>query len=119
MNGEMIDSPFESILGNTSPPDPQDKRSVWLKKELGGGFNVAGGGRYKVERFTSPNNKVSLDSYTTAELAGVHRNEHYDVTLNVSNLFNREYLVSAKAGSDNSNYPGAPRSASRRVDYRL
>jgi catecholate siderophore receptor len=119
MNGEMIDSPFESIVGNTSPLTPKISASVWLKKELGGGFNVAGGGRYEGERFTSPNNKVSLNSYTTAELASVYRNEHYDVTLNVDNLFNREYLVSAKAGSDNSNYPGAPRSASLRVDYRF
>jgi catecholate siderophore receptor len=119
LKGEMIDSPVESIVGNTSPLTPKSSASVWLKKELGGGFYVAGGGRYEGERFTSPNNKVSLGSYTTAELAGGYRSEHYDVTLNVDNLFNREYFVSAKAGSDNSNYPGAPRNANLRVDYRF
>ncbi|MDO7900662.1 TonB-dependent receptor [Pseudomonas sp. K1(2024)] len=119
LKGEMIDSPVESIVGNTSPLTPRNSASVWLKKELGGGFYVAGGGRYEGERFTSPNNKVSLGSYTTAELAGGFRSERYDVTLNVENIFNREYFVSAKAGSGNSNYPGAPRSASLRVDYRF
>lgn len=119
LKGEMIDSPVESIVGNTSPLTPKSSASVWLKKELGGGFYVAGGGRYEGERYTSPNNKVSLGSYTTAALAGGFRGQDYDVTLNVDNLFNREYFISAKAGSDNSNYPGTPRTASLRVDYRF
>lgn len=74
--------------------------------ELGGGFYASSGARYEGERFTSSNNKMSLDSYTTAELACVYRNEHSDVTVNVDSLFNRKCLVSATAGSDNSNYPG-------------
>lgn len=119
LKGEMVSSPVAAIVGNTSALTPKNSGNIWLKKDLGSGFYVAGGARYEGERYTSPNNVVSLGSYTTAQLAGGYRSQHYDVTLDIENLFNREYFVSAKSGSDNSNYPGAPRYASLRVDYRF
>lgn len=119
MKGELVDSPDTSIEGNTSALTPKNSGSVWLKKELGGNFFVAAGARYESARYTSPTNQVKLDSYTTAELGGGYRGEHYDLTLNIENLFNREYFVAAKGGSDTVNYPGAPRTATLRMDYRF
>lgn len=59
LKGEMIDSPVESIVGNTSPLTPKSSASVWLKKELGGGFYVAGGGRYEDELYLTEQQGVA------------------------------------------------------------
>lgn len=119
MDGVMVQAPNAALNGNVSPLTPNHSLNIWLKKQLANGFYVAAGAKYEGKRYTSPSNVVSLDAYTTVSTSLGYRSAKYDVTFNVENLFDRRYFVAAKAGSDNSNYPGAPRYASVKVGYRF
>lgn len=70
LKSEIVSSPLAAIVGNTSPLIPKNSGNIWLKRDCGSGFYVAGGARYGGERYTSLTNVVSLGSYTTAQLSG-------------------------------------------------
>jgi catecholate siderophore receptor len=71
---------------------------------VGGGFNYVG------DRFANPGNTVTLPAYTVVDAMAQYRiGRATTVQLNLRNLFDRRYIVSAHGTSPNLNLPGAPR----------
>jgi catecholate siderophore receptor len=99
------------LEGNRAALTPQNSANLWLMRDLGQGFSVGGGFNYVGDRYASPDNTVTLDSYLTLDAAAIYRSKQYDVALNLKNLTDEEYFVSGHGASNNLNAPGAPRTA--------
>lgn len=69
-------------------------------KDLGNGFSAGGGLNYVGARYASLSNLVTLPSYLTADLAGSYKTERYELSLNLKNVTNRKYYVSAHGTVD-------------------
>lgn len=70
-------------------------------------------------RFANLGNTVTLPGYLTVDAAAWWRQGPYSVQLNVYNLFNAGYIVSAHGTSPNLNMLGAPRNAMLSLQYRM
>lgn len=108
-----------AVNGNQPSLTPRHSGSVWLKHDLPNGFYVAGGVRAEGARYASQYNLTTLPGYMTVDLGAGYRSKHLDVTLNLQNLFNRAYYVSAHGAAENYNMPGAPRMALLGVRYKM
>ncbi|EAP73410.1 Ferrichrome-iron receptor [Ralstonia solanacearum UW551] len=123
LNG-VLTNPFDksngvAVTGNQPSLTPRHSGSLWVKHDLPNGFYVAGGIHAEGARFASQYNLTTLPGYMTVDLGAGYRSKHVDVTLNLQNLFNRAYYVSAHGGAENYNLPGAPRMALLGVRYKM
>lgn len=100
-----------NLEGNRAALTPQNSANVWLMHALGGGFSVGGGVNYVGDRYASPDNLVTLESYVTADAVAMYESKRYDLALNLKNITDKEYYVSGHGSSNNLNAPGAPRTA--------
>lgn len=98
------------LEGKRASLTPGHSGNLWLLHDLGGGFNIGGGVNYVGNRYAAPDNTVSLGSYVTADAALLYKSASYDLALNVKNLADKKYYVSAHGDANNLNLPGAPRS---------
>ena len=60
-------------------------------------------------RFTSLTNLVTLPAYTTVDAALQYTQGKWEVDMNIKNLLNRKYYVSAHGSNDNLILSGSPR----------
>ena len=107
------------VEGKRATLTPRHSGNLWITKEFGDGFGVGAGLNLIGARFADPGNTVTLPGYVTADAAAWWRKGAYAVQLNVNNLFNAGYIVSAHGTSPNLNLPGAPRSAMLNLQYRM
>lgn len=108
-----------ALEGNRPSLTPKHSAFVWAIKQLGGGFSVGGGLNYSADRFASQSNAVVLPSYLTADLAAYYRSKLYDVTVNLKNVTDKKYIVSAHGSNDNLLMPGAPREIQVALTYKF
>jgi len=109
----------QAVLGKRPTLTPQHAANLWVSKALGGSFGVGGGVNYVGDRFANPGNTVTLPSYVTADAMAYYRHRGIDLTLNLTNLFDRGYIVAGHGSSKNLNLPGAPRSVQLTARYRF
>ena len=99
------------VAGTPLPLLPSDTFSLWNRYQLTGDLGLGVGVVYHSEFFAAlqpESNLVELPAFTTVDTALYYRiNDHLRAQLNVTNLFNEGYIVSAD-GNDNLT-PGAPR----------
>ncbi len=88
---------------------PQHSGNIWLRRRLSGRLAIAGGLRMMGERFAAPDDLVTLPAYGLVDAAVYYNARTFDVALNVGNVLDRRYIVSAHGSSNNLNLPGAPR----------
>ncbi|PPC93685.1 MAG: TonB-dependent siderophore receptor [Methylotenera sp.] len=100
-----------ALEGNRAALTPRHSANLWLMHDLGSGFSVGGGLNYVGDRYASPDNTVTLESYLTVDAAAIYRSKKYDVALNLKNITDKEYFISGHGASNNLNAPGAPRTA--------
>ncbi|MDA8257735.1 MAG: TonB-dependent siderophore receptor [Betaproteobacteria bacterium] len=121
LDAEMVSSVAidagQPVQGKRPTLTPKQSANLWLTKSLGQGFGAGGGLNYVGERFANPGNTVTLPGYTTFDTMAYYRAKGFDVQLNLMNLFDRKYIISAHGSSPNLNLPGAPRSAQLTVRY--
>ncbi|MFP5390151.1 MAG: TonB-dependent receptor [Gammaproteobacteria bacterium] len=121
LDGRITASPArdagQPVQGKRPTLTPVHSANLWASKALAGGFGVGGGVNYVGERFANPGNTVRLPSYVTADLLGFYRAGHVDVQVNVTNLFDRAYIVAGHGSAPNLNLPGAPRSVQLTARY--
>jgi catecholate siderophore receptor len=108
-----------NLEGNRAALTPQNSANIWLMHKLGGGFSVGGGMNYVGNRYTSPDNLVTLESYITADAVAMYQSKEYDVAFNLRNITDKEYIISGHGTSNNLNAPGAPRSAELTLTMRF
>ena len=107
------------IEGNRPSLTPEHAASMWLVKQLGHGFSAGGGLNYSDDRFASASNAVVLPGYLTADLAAYYRSKRFDAALNLKNVTNEDYIISAHGSSDNLLLPGAPREIQLSLTYKF
>ena len=109
----------QAVLGKRPTLTPKHAANLWVSKALGGNFGVGGGVNYVGARFANPGNTVTLPGYVTADAMAYYRHRGIDLTLNLTNLFDRDYIVAGHGSSKNLNLPGSPRSVQLTARYRF
>lgn len=107
------------IQGNRPGLTPKHAASLWLVKQLGGGFSAGGGLNYVADSYASASNAVVIPSYLTMDLAAYYRSKRFDAALNLKNVTNEKYIVSAHGSNDNLLTPGAPREIQLSLTYKF
>ncbi|MFV0675909.1 TonB-dependent receptor [Variovorax sp. tm] len=97
------------VQGKTPSLTPRHSAFVWAMKDLGNGFSAGGGLNYVSARYASLSNLVTLPSYLTADLAASYKTDRYEISLNLKNIANRKYYISAHGSVDNLILPGPGR----------
>lgn len=98
---------------------PRHSENIWLTKNLGNGFGVGAGLNLVGARMADPQNTVTLPGYVTADMMARYARGPFELQLNLYNLFNKSYIVSAHGTSPNLNMPGAPRSVMATLRYQM
>lgn len=96
-----------STIGNDVASVPHNTLSVWNKYMLSPDFGVGVGVVHRTSFFASGDNAVEVDGYTRLDGAlyfGI--DEHWSAQVNVENILNEDYFVSAHNNTNIS--PGAP-----------
>ena len=89
---------------------PEQTASLWNRYDFNDAWGVGLGAVYRGELYASLSNEVLLRSYTRYDAAVFFKpSDRVQLQLNVENLFDKEYAVSAH--SDNNITPGSPRAA--------
>lgn len=96
-------------LGKVPALTPRNSAFLWAMKDLGHGLRLGGGANYVGARFASLTNLVTLPGYTTLDAALQVTRGDWEVDVNLKNLANRKYYVSAHGSVDNLILPGSPR----------
>lgn len=118
MDGKIEKSAI-GLTGNHSALTPNNTANLWLKYQLNDHWYAAVGGRGESSRFSAPDNKNVLPGYAVVNAAVGYQSEHYDVNLNLNNLFDRDYFVSGHSGANDSNMMGDPLNAQIALRYRF
>ena len=84
-----------------------------FRDNLGGGVNYVG------DRHANLANTVVLPEYVTADAMAWARLGKFKAQLNIRNIFDRDYIVSAHGTVGNLNMPGAPRSVMFTLRYAI
>lgn len=108
-----------ALQGKRATLTPRHSGNLWLTKTLGHGFGVGGGVNLVGARMADPANTVTLPGYMTTDLMAWYRRGPFELQLNLYNLFDKRYIVSAHGSSPNLNLPGAPRSVMATLRYRM
>jgi catecholate siderophore receptor len=108
-----------AFQGKRATLTPRHSGNLWLTKTLGNGFGVGGGLNLVGARMADQANTVTLPGYVTADMMAWYRHGPFEAQLNLYNLFNKSYIVSAHGSNANLNMPGAPRSVMATVRYRM
>ncbi|CAK14845.1 TonB-dependent receptor [Pseudomonas entomophila] len=116
---EYLQSTSQGVMdraGNRPANVPRRTANLWLSKGFGQAVDAGVGLRYVDERYASVDNEQSVPGYTVVDAnLGWQVLPDVRLGLQVNNLFNRDYVVSAHSGEQW--LLGAPRSYFATVDY--
>lgn len=99
----------QRIEGKRPTITPTHSANLFVTRSFGERFGVGAGANYVGKRYANPGNTVELPSYFTADAMAWTQLGSVRLQANVTNVFDREYIVSAHGTSPNLNMPGAPR----------
>ena len=88
-------------------------------RNFGDRFGLGGGVNYVGDRQANLANTVVLPEYVTADAMAWARLGKFKAQLNIRNIFDRDYIVSAHGTVGNLNMPGAPRSVMLTLRYAI
>lgn len=94
LDSEITESSDASKLGNANAMAPMHQLSLWLDYDASAivqGLTVGAGLRYTAESYSTQDNLRITPSNTIADMAVTYEARNFDVNLNVSNLFDRDY----------------------------
>lgn len=94
LDSEITKSSDASKLGNSNAMAPMHQLSLWLDYDASAlvkGLTVGGGIRYVSESFSTQDNLRITPSHSVADIAVTYEARNFDVNVNVSNLFDRDY----------------------------
>lgn len=107
------------IQGNRPTLTPVNSASFWLMRNFGERFGLGGGVNYVGDRQANLANTVVLPEYLTADAMAWARLGKLKAQINIRNIFDRDYIVSAHGTVGNLNMPGAPRSVMLTLRYAI
>ncbi|USD65708.1 TonB-dependent siderophore receptor [Vibrio sp. SCSIO 43136] len=97
LDARYIETPNAKLAGKRAKDAPKVAAGVWANYQINDMNNVHIGARYEGQKFGDPYEKFNKPAYTLVDLGYTHRipmSNKLDgaVRVNVSNLFNQEYL---------------------------
>lgn len=119
LNMKILSSAIPEEVGNTPILTPKQTGSLWLDYAASGsggqGLSVGGGLRYTGKRYNDGANSSFEKGYTVADAAIRYDTGPWRFALNVSNLFDKDYLSGRSYGSY---FRGAERNVILTAKYR-
>lgn len=107
-------------VGNWAALTPEHSATIWMKYQINEGWYAALGGRAESIRYATTANKTKLPGYAVLNAAIGYQQEKYDVILNLNNVLDRTYFISAHGvGGENANLFGDSRNAQLIARYRF
>jgi len=89
----VVSGPPSSFPNNTLPNTPQQSGSIWTTYDLPCHFVIGTGVQAVGQRFSAVNDLNSSPGYWTQQaMVGYQATKNVDIQLNVSNLWNEEYI---------------------------
>jgi catecholate siderophore receptor len=90
---------------------PADTATLWTTYEVGHHIQVGGGAIYLSQRYLNNTDTVSVPGYTRIDATVAWRQPHYDIRLNLFNLFDTHYYDSLIQSDGGRAVPGTGRTA--------
>lgn len=117
LDAKVVESANAALVGKRATITPRHSANIWVTKDFGNRFGLGAGANYVGDRFADPANTVTLPHYFTADAMAWYRLGPVTAQLNVTNIFDRRYIVSGHGTSAHLNLPGAPRAAMLTLRY--
>lgn len=120
-DAKMIKSVMAAApVGNRAALTPEHSATIWMKYQINDGWYAALGGRAESVRYATTVNKTKLPGYAVLNAAIGYQQEKYDIILNLNNILDRTYFISAHGvGGENANLFGDSRNAQLIARYRF
>lgn len=99
----------QRVEGKRPTITPAHSANLFVTRSFADRFGIGAGANYVGKRFANPGNTVELPSFVTADAMAWAQVGFVRLQANVTNIFDRNYIVSAHGTSPNLNLPGAPR----------
>jgi len=114
----------EGILLNGRQPGlvPRESATAFTTLEIGHGFGLGAGAVSMGGRYTSNDDSVSMPAFAVLNGAVYYRHRRWEARLNLNNLLDHRYYVTAGEGTDwtgQTFMPGTPFSAQATVSRRF
>lgn len=117
LDAKIVESPNASLVGKRATITPRNAANIWLTKDFENRFGLGAGANYVGNRFADPANTVTLPSYFTMDAMAWYRLGPVTAQVNVTNIFDKHYIISGHGTSAHLNLPGAPRAAMLTLRY--
>lgn len=119
VTGAPVTRDGSSVLAYT----PKDAFTAWTTYHLPFNLTIGGGARYSGKMKRGTDGAVGTPAYTDSywvvdAMASYPVNQHFDLQLNVYNLFDKQYVAAINKSGYRYN-PGSPRAAMLTVSYRF
>jgi catecholate siderophore receptor len=111
--GILLDGKIPSLV-------PRNSASFYTTFDVGHGFGIGGGTVSMGGRFTSNDDSVTLPAFTVVNAVAYYRHSNWEARLNLNNVLNHRYLITAGEGTDYTGQtvmPGAPINAAGSVTW--
>lgn len=117
--GIPVLTPGEPLQGKRPSLTPEHSAQVWVKYAFDASWSAGAGVNYVGDMYAAPDNVVTLPAYTLLDVGLFYKSKHFDAALNVNNLLDKDYYVSAHGASNILNLPGSPRAVIATVKFKL
>lgn len=117
-----LDSGGIVLSGRMPSLVPRNSASLYTTLDLGHGFGAGGGMVSMGGRYTSNDDSVTLPAFTVVNAVVYYRHGVWEARLNVNNVLNHRYLLTAGEGTDYTGQtvmPGAPLNAAASLVWRF
>lgn len=119
LDGTIVDAIAPGTQGNVPANTPRNAASLWAVYTVTPEWEIGGGATYVGSRYAANTNLVEVGSYTRIDAMLAYHQPHYDVRLNLFNLFDRHYYDALIPSDGGRAVPGMARTAMLSMNYRF
>lgn len=120
LDGKMTKSALSTVpVGSKAALTPKNSANLWVKYKLNDHWYAALGGKAQTYQYAAPDNALRLPGYAIMNAAVGYTSDRYDVGINLNNVFDRHYYISAHGLSSTGALIGDPINAQFTLRYRF
>ncbi len=119
LDGTIVDAIAPGTQGNVPANTPRNAASLWAVYTVTPEWELGGGATYVGSRYAANTNLVKVGSYTRIDAMLAYHQPHYDVRLNLFNLFDKHYYDALIPSDGGRAVPGMARTAMLSLNYRF
>lgn len=119
LDGKVTKSANPLFVGKGATLTPKSAANVFVTKSFSDRLGIGAGANYVGDRWADPANTTVLEHYFTADVLAWVQVGPARLQLNVTNVFDKKYIVSGHGTSAILNLPGAPRTVLGTVRFEL